>query len=177
MKIGFIILFTFCVWIVIAEPLTDKNLHGELKKMLKNKQYVLELVDGYDSNAIKGKYYHLKTNAEDAGISYIYLGRVNTMRSQHQQTNGNSSEYFDYFILYDKQLAIQKVKIFNYQASHGEMISSPGWLKSFQGYTPKKSLEIGKQVDAISGATISVNKLTFDIKQKSNLLYQLVVGK
>lgn len=177
MKYKLLILITLSVFELMAEPLTDKNLHSELRKVLKNKQYSLELVNGFDTNAIKGKYYHLKTNAADAGISYIYLGRVNTMRSQHQQTSENSSEYFDYFILYDHQLAIQKVKIFNYQASHGEMISSPGWLKNFQGYTPKKSLEIGKQVDAISGATISVNKLTFDIKQKSNLLFQLIAGK
>lgn len=177
MKYKLLILIIFSVFETMAEPLTDKNLHSELKKILKNKQYSLELINGFDTNAIKGKYFRLKTNTKEAGISYIYLGRVNTMRSLHQQANGNSSEYFDYFILYDDLLAIQKVKVFNYQSSHGEMISSPGWLKNFQGYTPKKSLEIGKQIDAISGATISVNKITFDIKQKSNLLFQLLDRK
>jgi Na+-translocating ferredoxin:NAD+ oxidoreductase RnfG subunit len=82
-------------------------------------------------------------------------------------------DFFDYFILYDENLVINKVQILQYQSSHGEMISSPGWLKQFKGYSKSKSLEVGKQVDAISGATISVNNLTWDIKQKTLLLSEI----
>ena len=85
-----------------------------------------------------------------------------------------AGKYFDYYIVYDPQLLVTNVKVLRYLASHGQMISAPSWLKQFRGYKPGQPLEVGMQVDAISGATISVNSITFDIRKNSSILKQLV---
>ncbi len=42
-----------------------------------------------------------------------------------------------------------------------------GWLKQFTGYDGSDTLEVGKNVDAISGATISVYGITLDVQMKT----------
>lgn len=55
-------------------------------------------------------------------------------------------------------------------ATHGHEVSAKGWLKQFIGYNGNESLQVGKNVDAIIGATISVYGITRDIKEKTVLL-------
>jgi len=125
-----------------------------------------------------GKFYCLTNNPTSSKIKYIYIGRVNTCRAggcsnDSNQANSKESEFFDYFILYDSTCSILKVKIYNYQATHGQEVTAKSWLKQFQGYSGKTELSVGKNVDAISGATISADATTFDIEHKTGLLKQL----
>lgn len=138
----------------------------DLKKIFKTENIKLEKLEQNKVPDLKGAFYKIKKGKENY---YLFSGRVDTYRGNGQNQNQNG-EFFEYFILYDQQKNIQKVKITNYSAAHGEMICSKAWLDKFIGYNPSKPLEIGRQVDAISGATLSVNKITFDIKQKSYIL-------
>jgi hypothetical protein len=65
---------------------------------------------------------------------------------------------------------VELVKIFNYAATHGHEVSAKGWLKQFAGYNGSDTLQVGKNVDAISGATISVYGITLDVQMKTILL-------
>jgi len=67
------------------------------------------------------------------------------------------------------------VKVFNYQATHGHEITAKGWLKQFIGYTAKGNLNVGKTVDSISGATISVNGITSNIRMVTAVLDKHIV--
>lgn len=151
--------------------INDSKVQKELKKQFNDE--ALKVEELTVNNKISGKFYKLLSPVSKS-VSYMYLGRVSTKRTaatvQHSQ---ESADFFDYYILYDAGKAIRKVKIINYQSSHGQMISSPGWLKKLEGYMAGKPLEVGKQVDAISGATISVNNLVFDIRQKTLMLHQI----
>lgn len=124
-----------------------------------------------------GKFFICAGQKADSLLKYVYVGRVNTCRvggcSIYQNSN-EESEFFDYFILFDKVGTVQNIKIFNYQATHGQEITSGGWLKQFRNYDGKKELIVGKNVDAISGATISVNAATFDIEHKTKILNSLI---
>lgn len=127
---------------------------------------------------LSGKFYRVPDNPKSLKTKYIYIGRVNTCRtggckSINNQPNENNSEYFDYFILYDSACTILKVKIYNYQATHGQEVTTKNWLKQFQGYKGSE-LTVGKNVDAISGATISVDAITFDIEHKTGILKLLI---
>ena len=84
------------------------------------------------------------------------------------------SEYFDYFIRFDKNKTVKLVKVFNYQATHGQEVTSKGWLKQFIGHDGTGSLQVGKNVDAISGATISVYAITVDVEMKTTLLKKIL---
>lgn len=125
-----------------------------------------------------GKYFEIEVENADH-YKYIYVGRVYSCRaggcsiSTEVSQEGNS-EYFDYLILFDKSLTVQLVKVFNYQATHGHEITAKGWLKQFIGFDGNEELMVGKDIDAVSGATISVNAITYDISQKSELLKKIV---
>ncbi len=91
--------------------------------------------------------------------------------------NVETPEYFDYLIVFDSGLSVQQVKIYNYQATHGQEVTNKGWLKQFQGYNGSRPLTVGKSIDAISGATVSVSEITSDIQEKTQLLKKLVEGR
>jgi transposase-like protein len=70
---------------------------------------------------------------------------------------------FDYYILFDDKEDILKVEILNYRENYGAEICSKRWLKQFVGIDTKNSQSYNNSVDAISGATISVNSLKYDL--------------
>jgi len=77
---------------------------------------------------------------------------------------------FDYFIIYNNSAEILKVEILNYRESHGFEICNKRWLKQFIGNNSDSEFEFNSKVDAISGATISVNSLKTSVfKQTQNL--------
>lgn len=153
----------------------NRQLQRELNKIFKKQSVELVEIPTPAKYTLMGKFYRVEKPNSTITVKYVYVGRVNTYRSSNVKSGaGESAEYFDYFILFDEYKTISQVKILDYQASHGEMISSPGWLKSFVGHKSSKPLEVGRQVDGISGATISVNKITFDIRQKTQILSEMV---
>ena len=138
-----------------------------------------ELVDrSPEKLAVKGdKFYSIESPSGKKG--YLHLGRVKTCRTGGCSLPGNSTEdfdgeYFDYFILYNSGFIVETVKVYNYQASYGHEISARGWLKQFEGFSGKSDLEVGKNIDAISGATVSVYAITEDVKWKTKLLQEAI---
>lgn len=127
---------------------------------------------------VQGKFFRIQENEYVSNDHYIFVGRVNSCRaggcsvSLDEELYGNS-EYFDYFILFGPGPAVQDVQVFNYQASYGQEVSARGWLKQFQGYDGISYLKVGKEIDAISGATISVYAITQDVIDKTRILCKL----
>lgn len=105
--------------------------------------------------------------------NYAYAGRVECCRAGgcdiDKGTNSSAGmEYFDYFVIFNLQYQVTKISIYNYQATHGQEICGAAWLKQFYGYNGQKSLHVGKEIDAISGATISTHSFTSDIQEVCN---------
>ncbi len=128
-----------------------------------------------NSFEIKGKFYRVKDNSETSEVKYVFVGRVNSCRSGGCSTSERKpeiadSEYFDYLMFFDSSKKVILVDVFNYQATHGYEITAKGWLKQFIGFTGKDSLLVNKNIDGISGATISVYAITADIQEKTRLL-------
>ncbi len=120
----------------------------------------------YWSLGLNGKMY-LYTDTSSI-IQYIYMGRVNTCRAGGCSIKNNQSstyENFDYIILFNRNKSVEVVKIIEYNATHGQEITAPSWLKQFKNYNGEDTLEVGKNIDAISGATISTNSITKNIQQ------------
>ncbi len=125
-----------------------------------------------------GKFFSLSGNNLKDEIAYLYVGRVNSCRSGgcslSLENSGNEYEYFDYFILYDSSGEIKHVRVFNYQATKGQEITSLGWLKQFVSFNGSNELTVGKQIDGISGATISVHSITADIQYRTIILGKII---
>lgn len=71
-------------------------------------------------------------------------------------------DYFDYIVIYDADLTILRVRVFEYRSDHGYEICNKKWLSQFEGSNGCK-LEYKKDIDAISGATYSASSITEDI--------------
>ena len=123
---------------------------------------------------IMGKFFSVKNIGLQNSISYVYVGRVNSCRSGGcsltNETEGSTFEYFDYFILYNSEGRVFKVKVFNYMATKGQEITARSWLKQFNGYDGSTTLHAGNDIDSISGATISVYAIINDVRVKTQLL-------
>ncbi len=124
---------------------------------------------------LRGKFFQIPS--EQSSFKYIYIGRVNSCRAGGCSVSNNiesgGSEYFDYFILFDSKKTVQEVKVFNYQATHGQEVTVKSWLKQFIGHSEDQTLAVNKNIDGISGATISVYAITADIEAKTKLLNRI----
>lgn len=124
-------------------------------------------------NEVNGKYFNIRGGEEL--IYTAYIGRVNSCRTggcsfPQADQKENEYEFFDYFILFEPNGKVVSVRVFNYEATHGQEITVKGWLKQFNGYDGTKRLQVGKEIDSISGATVSVYGIADDIRHKTKLL-------
>ncbi len=79
---------------------------------------------------------------------------------------------FDYFVIYNELLEVELVRISVYRSSHGSAICSKRWLKQFSGFKGG-DIVYGKDVQAVSGATISGSSIVEDIKRSQRMMAQL----
>ena len=73
-------------------------------------------------------------------------------------------DYFDFLMWYSSGMSVKLVKVVSYSSDHGSEISGKNWLLQFAGYSGNK-LIYGKDIQAISGATISGKAITSKIEE------------
>jgi len=152
-----------------------KQLTREVKKISGSQAPIAKELMAFKS----GKFFAY-TNANP--VSFSYVGRVFTCRTEgckatEDPIEAKGSEYFDYFILFDRSSKILAIQIFNFEATHGHEITLKSWLSQFVGYNGKMTLTVGKEIDAISGATTSVHRLTDDVVDKTRKLQEILNQK
>lgn len=159
-----------------------KQVHKGLKRFYQGKETAPAMTPMIVSDSalggqiLHGKFYRIDDTLSQA--RYLYLGRVFSCRAEgcsadQSMTLQESSEYFDYYLLFDDSCAVLHVEIYLYQASHGHGVTARRWLRQFIGYNGTRALVPGKTVDAISGATISVNAITTDITEKHRMAVKI----
>ena len=77
--------------------------------------------------------------------------------------NADSYETFDYIVIYDSDLKIQKVDIATYRGDYGYEICNRRWLRQFIGSTC--GFALNENVDGITGATVSASFLVNDLNE------------
>lgn len=152
----------------------NNSLKKELLKLWNVEISALVEVSEFSKQTInEGKLYKVVNQQQIVG--YVYVGRIISCREggcakdKTEPISGNY-EYFDAYILYNSNKTIESVKVFNYRATHGHEVCSRGWLKQFVGFNNAEPLQVGKSIDGISGATISVNALTDEVNYITQLL-------
>ncbi len=174
------VLIGFLSWSQVEIHYQNNVLHRVLQKSgvpdFSNIQEISIKESVRQIDKLQGKFFEIQSG--ESPYKYIYVGRVNSCRAGGCSISfiipkEGESEYFDYFILFDENKTVQLVRVFNYQATHGHEITAKGWLKQFIGHDGAKPLQVDKNIDAISGATISVNAITFDIEMITLILKSL----
>ena len=156
----------------------NKRLVGSLKKNGISDISLLEEIKSYSfyQTETDGKFFKVSENLKSSEVKYVYVGRVNSCRAGGCSNSGSSipenseSEYFDYFIFFDLIKTVKLVEVFNYEATHGYEITAKGWLKQFVDFSGNDTLLVNKDIDGISGATVSVYAITTDIQLKTKIL-------
>ena len=87
-------------------------------------------------------------------------------------TAPSKTDTFEYLVVFDQNLIIKKVNVLVYREDYGGEIGSNRWLKQFVGKARTTELVVGKNIAAISGATISVYSMTNAVNQLLNAINQ-----
>jgi Na+-translocating ferredoxin:NAD+ oxidoreductase RnfG subunit len=80
-------------------------------------------------------------------------------------------EYFDYLLAFAPDFSVLGLTVTVYRSSHGAAICQKKWLSQFEAYAGEE-LTLGKEIDAVTGATISATALVNDMKR----CYQLMIS-
>lgn len=78
-----------------------------------------------------------------------------------------------FLVIYDTSGVIYSSGIIKYREQYGGGVKSDEWNKQFNGKDDKSVYEVGKDISAISGATISVNSITRGIKKLTLLVNKI----
>jgi Na+-translocating ferredoxin:NAD+ oxidoreductase RnfG subunit len=87
-------------------------------------------------------------------VGYYYLGKA-----------FGKTDYFDFMVILDKELNIEKVKVLIYREERGGEVASNRWLNQFKGKSKNENIEYQKDIAAISGATISAKSMTNEVNK------------
>ena len=98
---------------------------------------------------------------QDAGIGYLLSTRAK-----------GRYDYFDYIVAYAPDLSVLGLTVLVYRSAHGAAICQKGWLGQFEGYAGEE-LTLGKEIDAVAGATISATSMVKDMKRTHQLMIRL----
>lgn len=173
MKYILLSIVAFMVHLATAQQksgLNVRNIDRIINKTLETDQFTLkELHQSNEYCLIKEIW------QDDRLMGFLYLNRVSSCRAGScPLPEESNSEYFDYLILYDTKGTVKTVRIFNYAATHGQQVASTGWLRQFSGFKGEEKKQVGKNVDAIAGATISANAITEDINRATTLIKEVI---
>jgi len=144
----------------------QKKVDAEIKKTYKIETFSVKAKniasdDAKDLPAAFGSDNLFEIKKDSTLIGYAYVSKAPSKTDQ-----------FDYLVLLDTDLVILKTKILIYREDYGGEIGSKRWLKQFVGKSKNDEFRYGDNIDAISGATISVRSMT---KAMNNLMKSLKI--
>ena len=154
--------FSFSVFSFNYLKVYEKKINKELKKIFETDDISIEYVNSVELSEL-GQYNRFyKLNSGDKLVGYANINKVNACREGGCQIFNPLSQgrydHFYYMAVFDTDFTIIKVSVLDYQSDYGYEICSRNWLKQFIG-KKDQAFEYNKNVDAISGATVSVHSI------------------
>ena len=153
-KAFFILIFSVILFTAGLPKHLQKKVEKEIKDVFQvetfefaEKLFDKGIVASLPSTFNNANFFEIKKGTETLGYAYVSKAPSKT-------------DEFDYLVLFHTDLKIARVKILAYREDYGGEIGSKRWLKQFGDKTMEDSFKVGTTVDAISGATISVNSMT-----------------
>lgn len=81
---------------------------------------------------------------------------------------------FIYLVIFDSHGVIEKVAVLLYKENYGGEIASKRFLSQFVGKANGQSMQYTKDIDGISGATLSARSITLAIRKNSMIFSELI---
>lgn len=116
-----------------------------------------------EKEQVKNEEYQLfKLNKDDELVGYLFLSKA-----------PSRYDNFDYMLIYTPELEIKVAEILVYRESYGGEIGSIRWLKQFIGHKKGNDFMLGRDIQGISGATISCQAAAQGFKKSTLILNDL----
>ena len=77
---------------------------------------------------------------------------------------------FGIAVLLDDRLTIKRAMVTSYPWTHGRDVGRRSFTRQFEGKGPEDVMEIGKDIDAVTGATISCRAMAQGVRRAVKLL-------
>lgn len=157
----------------------EKKINKELNKLF-GEEISIEEVNIPDSLSFGQDNFFYKLKQNNTDIAYMNINKVNACMvggcSRPDQLSIARYDHFYYMTVFNIDRTTIKVVVLDYQSDHGYEICNKNWLKQFIG-NEGKSFEYDKNVDAISGATVSVNGIIDDLNSLKKYVKMLHESK
>lgn len=158
-----IILFSLIVLTASSYPDDfEKKLNKAIRKIWKTKTFDKKKVSVPDSVNIELYSIYKKSHL----LGYFSINKVPCRLEDYEHSKNINLDNYDNFwclSIFDTNLEIKKIQILEYNSEYGFEICSKSWLKQFSGKYPSEVI-YSKNIDAVSGATMSGNAITHHIK-------------
>ncbi len=71
---------------------------------------------------------------------------------------------FTIFVVLDQELCVKRATVLSYSATRGRGVLSSAFVHQFKGKCPADPIEIGRDIDAVTGATLSCRAMAKGVK-------------
>ena len=132
------------------------KLDTELKVLVQNK---------VKQRFYRDELYYWNISNNDTTIAYALMDNVL-----------GKSMPITFLVILNNEGAIVASKVIKYREAYGSEVGNINWLAQFTHFSDTTDFKIGKNIDGISGATISVNSLSKGI-QKMAVLFPFIKDK
>lgn len=68
-------------------------------------------------------------------------------------------------MLLDERLVVKRATLVSYPWSRGREVGRRSFTRQFEGKGPKDAIEIGKDIDAVTGATVSCRAMAAGVRE------------
>ncbi len=131
-----------------------KKVEREVQKVMDTEQFALKplLIDETLNKTLPSrlnKDNFFRITRENKLLGYAFVDKAPSKTAE-----------FDYLVILSGDLLVIHTKVLIYREEYGGEIGSKRWLKQFIGKTGNDRLKYQENIDAISGATISVRSMT-----------------
>lgn len=164
-------LCSLCITAWGAYSYIPTYLAGKMNKHLK-KTYGVEVttteLDIPDSLTMNHQLFAV--NSSDTLVGYAMITRALGCRLGGCDKPNSGDEGFEQFFFmtaFDLDRNIRRVRILEYTSNYGYQIANKGWLRQFER---DEHFEVNKNVDGISGATVSVQSITKAVNQQVGII-------
>ncbi|SDW87162.1 FMN-binding domain-containing protein [Lutibacter oricola] len=151
---GFLLISSFTV-----TNRVEKLIQKEIKSVFSIETYTKETIsvskeinETLPIKISEENFFKIVSNKELKGYYFISKGFGKT-------------DYFDFIVIFNKDLIVTKIKVLVYREDHGGEIGSRRWLKQFIGLKTDKKINYQDDITAISGATLSAKSITNQVNK------------
>lgn len=156
-------------------PKMLKKTEKQVKKHFKETISLVEFKpEHFDAQASSSSFFYIQNSHQALlGIAVITHANGCVMGGcAISNTHETRFEQFDILSIYDKGKDLKSLTVLDYPGEHGFEISAKWWLKQFLGSSAAKH-KYRKNIDAISGATISAQSVVDEINALNSIILEL----